>query len=247
VIDRWRDIPLQEPSVLVVEDDEPIRELLELVLRSAGFDVWLAASAEAAIDRLRGAIAPIAIVDWSLPGMAGPALVKKLRQDERTASMSLVMLTARGSEQDRVHGLEAGADDYIVKPFSTRELVARIRALVRRRAPELADEPIEIGSLRLDPRAHTVTFGQRRLALRLVEFKLLRFLMAWPDRVFTRTELLDHVWGEQVYVDDRTVDVHVRRLRIALGEDHRDLVATVRSGGYKLDSSHERGKTGIAT
>ena len=232
---------------MVVEDDEPIRELLEMVLRSAGFDVWLAASAEAAIDRLRASVAPIAIIDWSLPGLTGPALIKKLRQDERTAAMSVVMLTARGSEQDRVHGLEAGADDYIVKPFSTRELVARIRALVRRRAPEIADEPLEIGILRLDPRSHVVTLGQRKLSLRLVEFKLLRFLMAWPDRVFTRSELLDHVWGEEVYVDDRTVDVHVRRLRIALGEVHRDLVATVRSGGYKFDSSQSLREIRIAT
>ncbi len=223
-------------GVLVVEDDAPIRELLELVLRSAGFDVWMTPSAEAAVDRLRGRVAPVAVVDWSLPGMSGPTLVRKLRKDNRTSSMSILMLSARGSEQDRIQGLEAGADDYIVKPFSTRELVARIRALVRRRTPELADAPFEIGALTLDPASHTVTLGGRKLALRLVEFKLLRFFMARPDRVFSRSELLDNVWGEEVYVDDRTVDVHVRRLRIALGEAHRDLIATVRSGGYKFDS-----------
>ncbi len=228
---------MKSAVVLVVEDDAPIRELLDIVLRSAGFDVWMVASAEAALERLRGATPSIAIVDWSLPGLSGPGLVRKLRQGEHTASMSIVMLTARGGEQDRVQGLEAGADDYIVKPFSTRELVARLRALIRRRAPELADNPIEIGSLTLDPASHTVTLGGRKLTLRLVEFKLLRFFMARPDRVFSRTELLDHVWGKEVYVDDRTVDVHVRRLRMALGEAHRDLIATVRSGGYKFDSS----------
>ena len=227
-------------GVLVVEDDAPIRELLDLVLRSAGFDVWMTSSAEAAVDRLRRGVAPVAVVDWSLPGMSGPTLVRRLRQDNRTMSMSILMLTARGSEQDRIQGLESGADDYIVKPFSTRELVARIRALVRRRTPELADSPIKIGALTLDPTSHTVTLDGRKLAVRLVEFKLLRFFMARPDRVFSRTELLDNVWGEEVYVDDRTVDVHVRRLRIALGEAHRDLIATVRSGGYKLDSTRSQ-------
>lgn len=231
---------MRGPTVLVVEDEPLIGELLETVLRRSGFSVWVAPSAETALDRLRTALATLAIVDWSLPGMSGPMLIKRLRQDGRTAGMSILMLTARDNEQDRVYGLEVGADDYLVKPFSPRELVARLKALVRRRNPELADEPLEVGPLVLDPLTYRVTLQGQVISLRLVEFRLLRYFMARPDRVHSRTELLDNVWGENVYVDDRTVDVHIRRLRLALGANCRDLIVTVRGGGYKLDATRFR-------
>lgn len=222
------------PNVLVVEDDGAIRQLLEFTLVGAGFEVRAVASAEQALEVLRNSLYAASLVDWNLPGMSGLAFVRQLRQEERTARMAVILVTARDAEDSKVTGLEWGADDYVSKPFSPRELVARMRALIRRRAPELSDGPLEVGPLKLDASEHIVTLGGSQLDLRLAEYKLLRFLMAHPNRVYSRAQLLDQVWGDNVFVEERTVDVHVRRLRLALGAAHRNLITTVRSGGYKL-------------
>jgi two-component system, OmpR family, phosphate regulon response regulator PhoB len=221
-------------SILVVEDDNAIRDLLRYTLEQAGFEVRTAPSAERALDAVGEALPALALVDWMLPAMSGLALVQKLRQDVRSAELPIIMVTAKDAEPNRIAGLDGGADDYVVKPFSPREIVARVRALLRRRAPEHSDLALAIGPLALDPATHQVTFEGRRVELRLTEFKLLRFFMAYPDRVFSRTQLLDRVWGDHVFVEERTVDVHIRRLRLALGRDGRELIATVRGGGYKL-------------
>lgn len=226
-------------NVLVVEDDPAIGELIQFTLEQAGYSVTRAQSAEQALKLVRTVVPAVAVIDWMLPGMPGVSLVRQLRQQERTAELSLIMVTARAEEADRITGLEHGADDYIAKPFSPRELVARVRALVRRRAPESSDEVLSCGPLRLDPTTYQVTVEGRRLEMRLVEFKLLRLLMAYPERVFSRTDLLDRVWGDHVFIEERTVDVHIRRLRLSLGPDLRDMVVTVRSGGYKLTATAE--------
>ena len=220
-----------KPSVIIVEDDAAIRDLLQYSFERAGFRVLPAASAERALELLKERLPTVLVIDWMLPALSGLALVEKLRRTSRTADLPLLMLTARGSEQDRVGGLEAGADDYVVKPFSPSELIARVNALVRRRAPEFAGGSITLGALELDSDARTATVDGTRVALRQVEFRLLKLFMAHPDRVFTRNELLDRVWGEDVFVEERTVDVHIRRVRLALGKPYRDLISTVRGGG----------------
>lgn len=222
------------PKVLVVEDDPAVAELLQYTLEQAGFATTLAASAESALIAVRGAVPMLALVDWMLPGMSGVALVQRLRQDPRTGALPVLMVTALGEEVNRLAGLDQGADDYITKPFSPRELVARARALLRRRAPENSDAVLCVGPLRLDPVNHSVTRSGEPIALRLIEFRMLRLLMAYPNRVFGRTQFLDRIWGDHVFIEDRTVDVHVRRLRIALGAVGRKMITTVRGGGYKL-------------
>jgi two-component system phosphate regulon response regulator PhoB len=177
----------------------------------------------------------VVILDWMLPGQTGHALAKRLRGDTRTKDLPIIFLTARADEADKVAGLEAGADDYITKPFSPRELIARIRAVLRRRAPELGDAAIEIAGLRLDPGAHRVTGHGKLLAMGPTEFRLLHFLMTHPDRVYSRSKLLDEVWGDHVFLEERTVDVHIRRLRQALAPSgHSRLIDTVRGSGYAL-------------
>jgi len=206
-------------NILVVEDEPAIQELIALNLEHAGHHVLRARDAEQAGDLVRHALPDLIVLDWMLPGQSGIAFAKTLRQDERTKSVPVIMLTARGQEQDKVTGLDAGADDYVTKPFSPRELLARIKAVLRRRAPQLTDEPIEIGGLRLGP----------------TEFRLLHFLMAHPERVHSRSQLLDQVWGDHVFVEERTVDVHIRRLRKALEPTAHDrLIETVRGSGYRL-------------
>jgi two-component system phosphate regulon response regulator PhoB len=173
-----------------------------------------------------------------LPGQSGISFAKSLRQDDRTKAVPIIMLTARGQEQDKIAGLESGADDYVTKPFSPRELLARIKAVLRRRAPQLTDEPIELGGLKLDPATHRVSSGVRNLDLGPTEFRLLHFLMAHPERVHSRSQLLDHVWGDHVFVEERTVDVHIRRLRKALEPTGHDrLIETVRGSGYRLSAA----------
>ncbi len=225
------------PSVMIVEDDAAIRDLLQYSFERAGFRVQPAASAERALELLRERLPTALVIDWMLPSLSGIALIERLRRNARTADLPLLMLTARSEEQDRVGGLEAGADDYVVKPFSPSELIARVNALVRRRAPEFAGGTLVLGALELDSDARTATVDGIRIGLRQVEFRLLKLFMAHPNRVFTRNELLDRVWGEHVFVEERTVDVHIRRVRLALGERFRDLISTVRGGGYKLDPS----------
>jgi two-component system phosphate regulon response regulator PhoB len=222
-------------SILVVEDEPAIQELLRLSLGDAGFAVRAVADAESAQAEIRGVLPDLVLLDWMLPGQSGLAMARARRADPRTRALPIIMLTARGDETDRVAGLEAWVDDYVTKPFSPRELQARIRAVLRRRAPEAAQEMLSVGALRLDPTAHRVTAGGAAVDLGPTEFRLLKFLMARPDRVHTRTQLLDHVWGDHVYIEERTIDVHIRRLRLALephGQDH--MIETVRGTGYRL-------------
>jgi two-component system phosphate regulon response regulator PhoB len=222
-------------NILVVEDEPAIQELLALNLEHAGHHVLRARDAEQAGELVRHALPDLILLDWMLPGQSGASFARTLRQDERTKQVPIIMLTARGQEQDKVAGLDAGADDYVTKPFSPRELLARIKAVLRRRAPELTDEPIEISGLRLDPATHRVSAGGTQLDLGPTEFRLLHFLMAHPERVHSRTHLLDQVWGDHVFVEERTVDVHIRRLRKALEPTAHDrLIETVRGSGYRL-------------
>jgi two-component system phosphate regulon response regulator PhoB len=210
-------------SILVVEDEPAIQELLRLTLGEAGFDVHAVADAEGAHAEIRRALPDLVLLDWMLPGQSGLTLARTLRADARTRELPIIMLTARGDETDRIAGLEAWVDDYVTKPFSPRELQARIKSVLRRRAPEAAQEVLAIGTLQLDPAAHRVTAAGATVELGPTEFRLLRFLMARPDRVHTRTQLLDQVWGDHVYIEERTIDVHIRRLRLALephGQDH---------------------------
>jgi two-component system phosphate regulon response regulator PhoB len=223
------------PVILAVEDEPDILELLGVSLADAGYRVLPAADAETAQRMLREALPDLVLLDWMLPGQSGLAFAKTLRADPRTRELPIIMVTARGEEADKVAGLEAWVDDYVTKPFSPRELKARIKAVLRRRAPEAAQEPLEVGELRLDPATHRVTAGGKAVPLGPTEFRLLRFLLARPERVHSRAQLLDQVWGDQVYIEERTVDVHIRRLRLALepfGQHH--LIETVRGAGYRL-------------
>jgi len=222
-------------TILVVEDEPAIRELLRINLMDAGYRVKEAADAEAAQGLVNEALPDLLLLDWMLPGQSGLAWAKQLRADARTRDIPIIMVTARSEETDRVAGLEAWADDYVTKPFSPRELKARIKAVLRRRAPEAAQEPLAVGPIRLDPITHRVTVNERDVTMGPTEFKLLRYLLARPERVHTRSQLIDHVWGDHVYIEERTVDVHIRRLRVALEPHGADgLVETVRGSGYRL-------------
>jgi len=223
------------PTILVVEDEPAIQELLAVNLKHNGFLVVRAGSAEDADAAIRAALPDLLILDWMLPGQSGVSLAKRLRSDERTRELPIIMLTARVHEEDKVLGLEAGADDYITKPFSPKELVARVRAVLRRRMPHLAGEVVEIGSLSLNPATHRVMAGGLPVELGPTEFRLLLFFMSHTERVYSRAQLLDEVWGDHVFIEERTVDVHIRRLRAALeptGEDSR--IETVRGAGYRF-------------
>jgi two-component system phosphate regulon response regulator PhoB len=223
------------PTILVVEDEPAILELLKVNLVDAGYEVLSAPDAESAQAILRDRLPNLLLLDWMLPGMSGLALAKQLRADPRTRDLPVIMVTARTDEADKVAGLEAWVDDYVTKPFSPRELKARIKAVLRRRAPEAAQEPLAAGALKLDPTTHRVTVDGQPVRVGPTEFRLLRFFLARPERVHTRSQLLDQVWGDQVYIEERTVDVHIRRLRLALepfGQDR--LIETVRGSGYRL-------------
>ena len=222
-------------TIMVVEDEPAILELLKVNLVDAGYEVRAAADAETAHTLLKEALPDLLLLDWMLPGQSGLAFAKQLRADARTKELPVIMVTARTDEADRVAGLEAWVDDYVTKPFSPRELKARIKAVLRRRAPEAAQELLSAGALKLDPVTHRVSVGEQLVHLGPTEFRLLRFLLARPERVHTRSQLLDQVWGDHVYIEERTVDVHIRRLRLALeplGQDH--LIETVRGSGYRL-------------
>ena len=221
--------------VLVVEDEPAIAELIALSLRHAGYEVRQAADAVQAQAQIGGALPDLVLLDWMLPGASGVEFARRLRADERTSDIPIIMLTARGEEQDKVTALEIGADDYVTKPFSPRELVARIKAVLRRRAPQTTEDVVELGGLRLDPATHRVSAGETALALGPTEFRLLHFLMTHPERVHSRAQLLDQVWGDHVFVEERTVDVHIRRLRCALEPSSHDaLIQTVRGSGYRF-------------
>ncbi len=221
-------------TVLLVEDERDIREMLTFSLERAGFVVATAETAEQALAMLEGPLPGLAIIDWMLPGLSGVQLARKLRQDALTRDLPLLMLTARGEEADKLKGFDAGFDDYMTKPFSPRELVARIKALLRR-SGEPEDGVLEIGPLKLDTRGHHVVVGDDRVRIGPTEFRLLELLMRNPDRAFDRGQLLDRVWGRNVFVEERTVDVHVLRLRRALSPFGMDkTVQTVRGVGYRL-------------
>ena len=223
------------PSVLVVEDEPAIQELLRVNLQDAGFAVRTVADAEGASREIKRALPDLLLLDWMLPGQSGLALARGLRNEARTRDLPIIMVTARGDEADKVAGLEAWVDDYVTKPFSPRELKARVKSVLRRRAPEAAQEPLEVGTLRLDPATHRVTANGRTIELGPTEFRLLRFFLARPERVHSRSQLLDQVWGDQVYIEERTVDVHIRRLRVALEPAGCDtMIETVRGTGYRL-------------
>jgi two-component system phosphate regulon response regulator PhoB len=225
-------------TILVVEDEPQVQELLAVNLEHAGHRVLRAASAEEAEAAIRAELPDVLILDWMLPGESGVSLARRLRAAERTQRLPILMLTARAMEHDKVSGLEAGADDYLTKPFSPKELAARIKAVLRRRAPELADEVVQIEGLRLDPAGKRVTANGRIVDLGPTEFRLLHFLMTHPERIYSRAQLLDQVWGDHVFIEERTVDVHIRRLRKELEPTGHDrLVDTVRGSGYGFRKS----------
>ncbi|HOB01979.1 MAG TPA: phosphate regulon transcriptional regulator PhoB [Casimicrobium huifangae] len=222
-------------TILIVEDEPAIAELVSLHCRHAGYTVKVAHAVLDARDIVDETLPDLVVLDWMLPDKSGIDFARELRRDERTRDLPILMLTARAAEDDKVRGLEVGADDYVTKPFSPKELVARIKALLRRAAPDVSEEPLEVAGLRLEPASHRVTGDGLELKVGPTEFRLLRFFMARPERVMTRQALLDGVWGDHVFIEERTVDVHVRRLRLALEPSGHDaLVETVRGGGYRL-------------
>ena len=222
---------------MVVEDEPAIQELIACNLEHAGHVPLRAESAEKALELVRGTLPDLMLVDWMLPGASGMELTRRLRSDRRTEAVPIIMLTARSAERDKLAGLEIGADDYVTKPFSPRELIARIKAVLRRRAPQATEDAIEIEGLRLDPASHRVTGNGTALDLGPTEFRLLHFLMTHRERVHSRAQVLDQVWGDHVFVEERTVDVHIRRLRQALAPSGHDrLIETVRTAGYRFAS-----------
>jgi len=222
-------------AILVVEDEPAIQELIAVNLEHAGHRVLRAASVPQAEEHVRNALPDLVLLDCMLPGLSGVSYAKQLRANERTREVPIIMLTARASEQDKILGLESGADDYVTKPFSPRELLARIKAVMRRRAPQLTEDMVEIAGLRLDPAAHRVNGNGRNLDLGPTEFRLLHWFITHPERVYSRAQLLDEVWGDHVFVEERTVDVHIRRLRQALEPTGHDrLIDTVRGTGYRF-------------
>ena len=223
----------QQPRVLIVEDEPSIAELISVNLRHNGFAPTWAEDGVAAQRELDAVLPDVVLLDWMLPGQSGLALARKWRADSRTKAIPILMLTARGDEPDKVAGLDAGADDYITKPFSTQELLARIRAVLRRRAPEQGSDTVAIGELVLDAATHRVSWQGKPLKVGPTEFKLLSYLMQHPERVHSRSQLLDKVWGDHVFIEERTVDVHVKRLRESLGPA-ANVVETVRGAGYRL-------------
>lgn len=227
-----------KPHVLIVEDETALVELLRYNLEQSGFRVSVAHDGEEALTLVQEDMPDLVLLDWMLPLMSGIEVCRQLRRQTQTANLPIIMLTARGEEGDRVRGLDAGADDYVSKPFSPTELVARIRAVLRRIRPALADEALSYADIVMDLVAHRVTRDGKPVHLGPTEFRLLRHFMEHPGRVFSREQLLDSVWGKDVYVEARTVDVHIRRLRIALNGDQRaDLIRTVRAAGYALDAT----------
>lgn len=224
-------------NILVIEDEPAIQELLALNITQAGHNAMRALSVEHAQELLRNTLPDLILLDWMLPGMSGIEYARRLKSDTLTKAIPIIMLTARGDEYDKVRGLEVGADDYVTKPFSPRELNARIKAVLRRCAPQMTDDPIKIQGLLLDPSTHRVTGNSTNIDLGPTEFRLLHFFMSNSERVHTRSQLLDKVWGDRVFVEDRTVDVHIRRLRNALTvSGHQDLIQTVRGSGYRLSA-----------
>ena len=225
-------------TILVVEDEPAIQELIAYNLKQAGHQPLRADNAEQAMNLVQNALPDLVLLDWMLPGQSGIDFARRLRTDKRTRTVPIIMLTARSDEQDKLTGLDTGADDYITKPFSPRELNARIKALLRRRAPQMTDDVVQLGGLKLDPASHRISGNGDPVMLGPTEFRLLHFMMTHPERVHSRTQLLDQVWGDHVFVEERTVDVHIRRLRKALEPTELDrLVQTVRGTGYRFSAA----------
>lgn len=223
-------------KVLIVEDEEDIREMLRLALEMADFECYEADNIRDAHIHIIDHNPDLVLLDWMLPGGSGIELARRLKRDELTARVPIIMLTAREEEADKVLGLEAGADDYITKPFSPRELVARLKAVLRRTGISSADAVLKVGDLAVDTAAHRATIGDVALNMGPSELRLLTFFMSHQERAYTRGQLLDHVWGGNVYIDERTVDVHIRRLRKAIGDDYAPMVQTVRGTGYRFST-----------
>ena len=221
--------------ILIVEDEAAIRGMLTIVLEQAGFSALAAADVESAQKSLIDSSPDLILLDWMLPGISGVEWARRLKKDSSYKDMPIILLTARGEEEDKVRGLEIGADDYLTKPFSPKELVARIRAVLRRSGKLQGFSQIALGGLVLDTEQHRLSIGDKQLDVSPTEFRLMQFFMAHPDKVFSRTQLLDQVWGRSVYIEERTVDVHIRRLRKILGDHGKeDMVQTVRGFGYRF-------------
>ncbi|WP_090198247.1 phosphate regulon transcriptional regulator PhoB [Pseudomonas pohangensis] len=223
-------------TILIVDDEAPIREMIAVALEMAGYDCVEAANSQEALASIVDRQPDLMLLDWMLPGSTGIELARRLKRDELTAQIPIIMLTAKGEEDNKIQGLEVGADDYITKPFSPRELVARLKAVLRRAGPADNDAPLEIDGLLLDPLSHRVTIDGEPADMGPTEYRLLQFFMTHQERAYTRGQLLDQVWGGNVYVEERTVDVHIRRLRIALGKTYESLVQTVRGTGYRFST-----------
>jgi two-component system phosphate regulon response regulator PhoB len=225
---------MSEKTVLIVDDEAAIREMISVALEMADYHCVEAANAQEALIAIVDQRPDMILLDWMLPGTSGVELARRLKRNEATADIPIVMLTAKAEEDNKIQGLEVGADDYITKPFSPRELVARLKAVLRRATPQGIESEIDVAGLKLDPVCHRVSSNGEPLTMGPTEYKLLQFFMTHQNRVYTRSQLLDQVWGGNVYVEDRTVDVHIRRLRKALGESHENLVQTVRGTGYRF-------------
>ncbi|WP_448563589.1 phosphate regulon transcriptional regulator PhoB [Thalassotalea ganghwensis] len=222
-------------QILVVEDEAPIREMITFVLEQNGFNTIEAEDYDQAKAKVVEPYPDLILLDWMLPGGTGVKFAKEMKQNEYTRSIPIIMLTARADEEDKVKGFDVGIDDYVTKPFSPKELIARIKAVIRRVSPTALEEAIEFHGMKLDPVAHRVSINERSLDLGPTEFRLLHFFMTHTERVYSREQLLDNVWGTNVYVEDRTVDVHIRRLRKAIsGEGHEEFIQTVRGSGYRF-------------
>lgn len=223
--------------ILLVEDEAPIRDMLKFVLEQSGYETVEAEDFQIALDKIVEPFPDLILLDWMLPGGTGVQLAKKLKQHEYARDIPIIMLTARSEEEDKIMGLEAGADDYVTKPFSPKELVARVKAVIRRVTPTSSEDAVDYRGLKLDPLSHRVTSNETPIDMGPTEFKLLHFFMTHPERVYSREQLLDNVWGTNVYVEDRTVDVHIRRLRKTLSEfSHDNMIQTVRGSGYRFSS-----------
>lgn len=222
-------------KILVVEDESAVRDMIQFVLEQSGYDVIGAESVDRAREHLADAPPDLILMDWMLPGTSGVEYTRELKQDPVTRDIPIIMLTARGEEDDKVRGLECGAEDYVTKPFSPKELAARIKVILRRVAPHATEEAVQAGDIRLDPVSYRVTMDDRPIELGPTEFKLLHFFMTHREKVYSRSRLLDKVWGTNVYIEERTVDVHIRRLRQALEPFEKDgLIQTVRGAGYRF-------------
>lgn len=224
-------------KILIVEDEPAISELLAFNVTQAGFRAIRAEDADSTWQQIRKSAPDLILLDWTLPGIEGVTLARQLRADAHTKNIPIIMLTARGEERDKIMGLESGVDDYVTKPFSPRELMARIRAMLRRLTPQMSDETVTAGALELSPSTHRVTAKGVSIEMTAVEFRLLHFFMTHPERVYSRSQLLNEVWGTQVFVEERTVDVHIRRLRAALeSAEMGNLIQTVRGSGYRFST-----------